>query len=55
MLETIREYASERLEDSAEAGDLRRRHAAHYLVVAEALPDDAQVENAIGTLTGTRR
>jgi predicted ATPase len=44
MLETIREYASERLEDSAEAGDLRRRHAVHYLAVAEALPDDAQVE-----------
>ena len=44
MLETIREYASERLEDSAEAEELRRRHAAHYLAVAEALPDDAQVE-----------
>ena len=44
MLETIREYATERLESSGEAEELRRRHAAHYLGVAEALPDDAQVE-----------
>jgi predicted ATPase len=31
MLETIREYALERLEETGEADDLRRRHAAHYL------------------------
>jgi len=36
MLETIREYASERLEDSGDAEELRRRHAAHFLVLAEA-------------------
>jgi len=35
MLETIREYAVERLEDSGQAGDLRRRHAEHFLALAE--------------------
>ena len=35
MLETIREYASERLEDSGEAADLRRRHAQRFLTLAE--------------------
>jgi len=35
MLETIREYASERLEESGEADDLRRRHAESFLALAE--------------------
>ena len=35
MLETIREYARERLEESDEAEDLRRRHLEHYLALAE--------------------
>ena len=35
MLETIREFATERLEISGEAEDLRRRHAEHFLVMAE--------------------
>jgi predicted ATPase/class 3 adenylate cyclase len=35
MLETIREYATERLEASGEAGELRRIHAGHFLRVAE--------------------
>ena len=36
MLETIREYALEALEASAEADDIRRAHAAYYLGVARA-------------------
>jgi predicted ATPase len=35
MLETIREYASDRLETCGEADDLRRRHAEHFLQLAE--------------------
>jgi predicted ATPase/class 3 adenylate cyclase len=35
MLETIREYAAERLEESGEAEDLRRRHEQHFLALAE--------------------
>jgi predicted ATPase/class 3 adenylate cyclase len=35
MLETIREYASERLDESAEVGALRRRHADFFLALAE--------------------
>jgi predicted ATPase/class 3 adenylate cyclase len=36
MLETIREYAWERLEDSGEVADIRKRHAEHFTAVAEA-------------------
>jgi non-specific serine/threonine protein kinase len=35
MLETIREYAAERLEEWGEAHELRRRHAEHFLNLAE--------------------
>ena len=35
MLETIREYATERLEDGGDADEWRRRHAHHFLALAE--------------------
>ncbi|MDQ2981791.1 MAG: protein kinase, partial [Actinomycetota bacterium] len=35
MLETIREYAAERLEESGDAEALERRHAAQFLALAE--------------------
>jgi predicted ATPase len=35
MLETLREYALERLEASGAADELRRRHAAYYVALAE--------------------
>jgi predicted ATPase len=35
MLETIREYAQERLEASVDAEELRRRHADYFLALAE--------------------
>ena len=35
MLETIREYAVERLAESGESEELRRRHAEHFLTLAE--------------------
>jgi predicted ATPase len=39
MLETIREYGAERLAARGEAGELRRRHAAHYsALMSEAAP-----------------
>jgi predicted ATPase/class 3 adenylate cyclase len=42
MLETIREYAAERLAESGEADALRARHAQHFLEVATALSAEAQ-------------
>jgi len=36
MLETIREFALERLQERPEAEGLRRRHAEHFLAIAEA-------------------
>ena len=36
LLETVRQYAHERLEASGEAEDARQRHAAYYLALAEA-------------------
>jgi predicted ATPase/class 3 adenylate cyclase len=43
MLETIREYATERLEASGEAEELRRRHAEWLLTVARGLEPYAPV------------
>ena len=40
MLQTIREYAAERLRESSEADELGRRHADHFTALAEsALPE----------------
>lgn len=36
MLDVVREYAAARLADSGEAGAVERRHALHYLALAEA-------------------
>src|ERR671939_89780 len=35
MLETVREYALWRLENSSEVEELRQRHARHFLALAE--------------------
>jgi len=40
MLETIREYAAERLAESADADAVRVRHAEHYLAVAAGMADE---------------
>ena len=43
MLETIREYAAWRLEDSAEAERLARRHLAYYFALAEDVDEHRKV------------
>jgi tetratricopeptide (TPR) repeat protein len=40
MLETIREYAEERLEESGESDEIRRRHAEYLIALAEASQDE---------------
>jgi tetratricopeptide (TPR) repeat protein len=40
MLETIREFAAERLETAGETDDVQRRHLEHYAAVAEACFDE---------------
>ena len=40
LLEPIRQYAEERLAAGGEAEATRRRHADHFIALAEAEPDD---------------
>jgi predicted ATPase len=61
LLETIRQYAQERLEAAGEADGLRRRHAEHYTVFAQAAgegmrgPDEAAwTERVIAELDDLR-
>jgi predicted ATPase len=46
MLETIREYALEKLEASGENADTRRAHAAYCLILAEETAEQGGVEGA---------
>jgi predicted ATPase/class 3 adenylate cyclase len=48
MLETIREYATERLEESDEAEDLERRHAAAFLGLLEEAEPHFREEELVG-------
>jgi predicted ATPase len=48
MLEPVRQYASEQLEESGEAEETKRRHFAHYLAFAE------EADLIYGLLTGTK-
>jgi predicted ATPase len=48
MLETIREYAAEQLVASGEADELRRRHAEHFLALAE---ETEQLAREVDTAT----
>jgi predicted ATPase len=57
MLETVRDYALERLAEAGELEQLRERHAAHYLIFAEAAAPEltgANQEHWLGRLTQER-
>ena len=48
LLETLRQYAADRLADAAETSATRDRHAAHYTALATGRPDtllDAELDN----------
>ena len=48
MLETIREYAAERLDESGDASDVRRRHADFFLALAESTEPFVRAEELGG-------
>lgn len=55
LLETIREFALERLEERAELDELRRRHAEHYLGVARSVEGLVRSPRAAATLDRLER
>ena len=55
MLETIREYATEALDVSAEASDIRKAHAACYLGLARSAPGSPALEADHGNLRAAIR
>jgi predicted ATPase/DNA-binding CsgD family transcriptional regulator len=50
LLETIRQYGRERLEEVGEAADVREQHARYYLAVAEEAEPELKVERQVAWL-----
>jgi predicted ATPase len=46
LLETARQYASEKLEEVGEAEEVHRRHAGYYLALAEEAEPDPREQGA---------
>ena len=55
MLETIREYATARLVESAEEGAIRRRHAEYFTAIAERLGLTARASADVAPIDGLER
>jgi predicted ATPase/DNA-binding SARP family transcriptional activator len=54
MLETIREYGAEKLAGRGEAGELRRRHAAHYTALMDEAAPRLLTRDQLGWLAALR-
>jgi predicted ATPase len=50
LLETIRQYGRERLEEAGEAAHIREQHAGYYLAVAEEAEPELQGEGQVAWL-----
>jgi predicted ATPase/DNA-binding winged helix-turn-helix (wHTH) protein len=46
MLETVRQYAEDRLNEAGEGDDVRTRHLAHFVALAERVQDDLKGSNS---------
>jgi non-specific serine/threonine protein kinase len=55
MLQTIREYASERLVESGEDAEAHRRHAAYFLLLAEKAEPELRGRDQVAWLTRLER
>jgi predicted ATPase/DNA-binding XRE family transcriptional regulator len=55
MLETIREYAAQRLGSGGEAEEMHRAHARYYLALAEAVQPEASTHSLTGWLAVLER